>query len=175
MKQPELKTVIKTLRAQRQTHVERIDQIDLALAALLPLLVQRSVAVAAKPKKKPKPERRPRILPPKRPAPPANVGLAHEAKVTIPNHNVPVPEPRILPMNGEPSARRVAILDFIRKAGVTGLTAGELKSKTASLKPGDRQNALQQLKQLGKIRRSGQSWVLATERSPTDLSEPDIE
>lgn len=166
MKNTDLKTAIKTLRAERTTHATRIEQIDAALAAMDPLLPTRAVKVVKKARKKkrvPKPERQARQVDhPRQPAPtPARVGLAHEAKAIDATKG----------SDWDASARRVGILDLIRKAGVTGLEGGELKAKTPSLKPGDRQNALQQLKQQGKIRRDGRTWVLAS--SPTEQPDPD--
>lgn len=61
--------------------------------------------------------------------------------------------------SGDAHERRMVLLDLIRKAGAAGLTTAELRQRGPRMKPGDRQNALQRLKQSGDIKRQGNTWL----------------
>ncbi len=56
------------------------------------------------------------------------------------------------------AARRAQLWTLIDKSAV-GLTTAELRDKTPRISAKDRQNALSRLKELGQIRRAGNTWV----------------
>lgn len=67
------------------------------------------------------------------------------------------------PVVGEPSeaaVRRDVLLTLIEKAE-HGLTAADMRKATPKMEAHDRGNALNALKQAGKVKRAGNTWVTA--------------
>lgn len=61
---------------------------------------------------------------------------------------------------GDAAARRELLMNAILKSEF-GLTGGELAARFPKMTGQDRRNALQTLKEKGKIRRAGNAWVAA--------------
>lgn len=147
MKRPQhVIDTLNALHAERAPLAARLDAIELAEKNLQHIWAPEDAPDRRATIRRPPKERR---LGPRR-----RTGVVKRTVVDAPR------APKAGVETSDAAARRELLLGLIQKSEI-GLTLGELRKATPTMDGKDRSNAVQLLKSLGRIRRSGNTWVKA--------------